>query len=54
MRYIVIENSESEHCCFKYSVIDTSNVDYIDMIVCETFTQVDANKICSLLNIDAE
>ena len=54
MRYIVIEGSESGHCCFKYSVIDTTNDDDFDKIVCECFTKIDANKICTLLNKDKQ
>ena len=65
MRYKVINESESAHCCFKATVIDTDQKildgDGNHMLsdgrfkyesVCETFSIEDAELICSSLNKD--
>jgi hypothetical protein len=53
-RYIIIEESFSAHCCFEYSVIDTSvNVDAYESwkrCMCETFDKKSAEIICEALN----
>lgn len=56
--YKVVEGSESAHCCFAYTVVDTSKPviingkQYDDQFeaVCETFEKEDAEKICNALN----
>lgn len=63
-RYQIIELSQSAHCCFGYTVVDTENPSYIgDQLyidhrtggvryeaVCECFSEEDANLICNALN----
>lgn len=50
-RYEVKEGSESAHCCFEASVIDTSKKKLTDgYIVCECFSPEDAERICDALN----
>jgi hypothetical protein len=46
MRYVVKEGSESGHCCFEHSVIDT----LIDYCICECFAEEEAIRICDSLN----
>ena len=57
MRYIVIDESVSWHCCFAATVVDTAHAspdhqcfssDYL--VVCECFTVEDARMIADLLN----
>lgn len=58
MRYKVVEGSQSRHCCFDATVIDTSdpvimhgqhyNNQYRE--VCECFDIEDAELICEALN----
>lgn len=58
VRYKVVEGSQSCHCCFDYTVVDTHNPvmiggrQYRDQFeqVCECFYEVDANMICDALN----
>ena len=45
-RYIVEEGSASAHCCFEYSILDTTHNEYI----AECFTRIDAELICKALN----
>jgi len=54
MRYEVIEESASGHCCFEASVIDNATRDCCGDVdsVCETFDVADAKKIAKLLNTD--
>ena len=53
-RFIIIEESFSGHCCFEYSIIDTSiSVDadpYRKRGMCETFDKDNAETICNALN----
>lgn len=56
-RYQVVAGSESAHCCFEATVIDTNRNSYIDLSgnqrfesICECFTVDDANKIADALN----
>lgn len=63
MRYIIKEKSQSGHCCFEFSVVDTFNPviihkkQYIGSdgnpefeLVCECFFEEDATLICDALN----
>lgn len=53
MRYIVIEGSESAHCCFGYTVVDTQEKHtHYDKPrwVCECFDKEDADRIALTLN----
>ena len=62
-RYQVIKGSQSCHCCFEATVVDTSKPDMIGEtqfvgqygpefeIVCECFDMADAEKICHALNM---
>ena len=56
-RYIIIEGSFSQHCCFGYTIIDTAagKEDYGDYkpwkrSMCETFEKEEAEIICNALN----
>jgi hypothetical protein len=58
-RYKVVEGSQSAHCCFEFTVVDTTKPDlmgdgtqYLDhfSIVCECFEREDADRIVSALN----
>lgn len=49
MRYRVIEGSQSSHCCFEWTVIDT----YVGFeAVCECFDEADAKMIAEALNLN--
>jgi hypothetical protein len=53
MRYVVIEESTSAHCCFGFTVMDTRRpVAELDdnLGVCECFKKEDAERICRALN----
>lgn len=63
MRYHVIEGSQSGHCCFDATVVDTSKPEIVNgehykdregrfryEIVCECFSMEDAQLICDALN----
>jgi hypothetical protein len=57
MRYKVVEGSQSYHCCFEYTVVDTSNITILDKDgspVCETFELWQAEMIADALNISEE
>jgi len=47
-RYVVDQGSNSGHCCFESSVIDTHSERRV--AVCECFEHDDAEKIAALLN----
>jgi len=54
-RYIIIGESVSAHCCFSYSIIDTSKGvesygHYYIGYVCETFEEPEALLIANSLN----
>lgn len=57
-RYIVEKGSDSGHCCFKWSVMDTHTKELINeetgkyqlKCMCECFEKEDAENICNLLN----
>ena len=55
-RYRVIEGSQSAHCCFEYTVVDTAKPsnDYEGDVsyeaVCECFEREDADLIAKALN----
>lgn len=51
MRYKIYEGSESGHCCFKYTVLDTKNIKngyYYN--VCEVLNKQQAMALCKALN----
>lgn len=58
--YVVINKSNSKHCCFGYSIVDNRTKvwnDYInnwmyEAAICETFQEKHAHLICRLLNED--
>ncbi len=58
LNYKVVEGSQSLHCCFEYSVVDTTRPvmigkgqwkDHFEP-VCECFDLESANLICDCLN----
>jgi hypothetical protein len=54
-RYIIIEESISAHCCFGYSIVDTTEgfeicEDSWRRRMCETFEIKEAIEICDALN----
>lgn len=57
-RYRVVEGSESAHCCFEWTVVDTEKPFHITGIgfenrfeqVCESFSMENAVMICDALN----
>lgn len=59
MRYKIVEDSQSWHCCFSYTVVDTTKPVMIggkhfrDQFeeVCECFEEDDARMICDALNM---
>ena len=57
-RYIIVKGSHSAHCCFDYSIMDTSqgkseySPDRWAYCVCECFYEEDAELICNKLNYD--
>ena len=57
IRYIIIEESTSGHCCFGYTIVDTKAGKetigtYIGWkrVMCETFEKEEAIEICTALN----
>lgn len=58
MRYAIVEDSQSGHCCFRYTVVDTAKPFLINgehyegrfISVCECFGLKDAKLICNALN----
>ena len=60
-RYKVVKGSESQHCCFNYTVVDTHKVEdagggaFYFETVCECFKEKYATIVCNALNtIDGE
>lgn len=57
-RFIIVDYSESMHCCFSNTILDTLNIieDYPESetsspkIMCETFDKESAVLICNALN----
>jgi hypothetical protein len=57
-RFKVVSGSQSCHCCFKYTVVDSTKPDMIGdeqykdhfESVCECFEEADARKVCDALN----
>ena len=51
-RYKVIDGSESAHCCFEATVVDTHNLDSVGdpENIAETFDGPCARMICDALN----
>ena len=59
MRYEILEESSSGHCCFEYSVLDTKRVKTDDsgkdigfetICICECWDKEDAELIVKALN----
>ena len=58
MKYKLVEGSQSGHCCFEFTVVDTTKPKMIGdehynnqfKAVCECFDFDDAYKICEALN----
>lgn len=59
MRYVVVKGSQSYHCCFEYTVVDTTKPimlngqQYKDRfeLLCETFDEEQAKTIADALNL---
>lgn len=50
-RYKVIPESDSQHCCFEFSVVDTEEMEYgRPKAVCETLEKEAADMIARALN----
>ena len=54
-RYVIIEGSESNHCCFEYTIVDTKggklgSTDIWSRVMCEAFEKQEAVEICTALN----
>ncbi len=57
-RYVVLERSDSGHCCFEFTVIDTQTPTKCSVgadlrpytWVCECFDKADAERIAAALN----
>lgn len=62
-RYKVVEGSQSIHCCFDYTIVDTTKPEMIGgtqyrddndelqwVEICECFDEKSANLICKALN----
>lgn len=62
VRYKVVDGSQSAHCCFVATVVDTSRPVIINgqhykgefEPVCECFDEADAGMICAALNASAQ
>lgn len=63
MRYQIFEGSQSAHCCFEATVVDTTKPKIIGVehykgrdgqlhyeAICECFDRADAERICAALN----
>lgn len=58
MRYKIVEGSQSAHCCFEYTIVDTTrpfmvaDKQYKGQFepVCECLWEDDAKLICNALN----
>jgi hypothetical protein len=62
-RFVVIEGSQSGHCCFDYTVVDTDRPDLAFATVlpqprwvalCETFYRKQADAIAAAMNAETE
>lgn len=55
-RYKVVRGSESGHCCFEATVIDTQSTEYHQSgdWIAECFDEKDAERICAVLNAAEE
>ena len=57
-RFKIVDGSQSYHCCFAYTVVDTSRPEVVGGVqykgqfnaVCECFERTDARLICDALN----
>lgn len=58
MRYKVIDESVSAHCCFEATVVDTETLDPVwhaknsKKTVCECFSRADAQRVARALNAE--
>jgi hypothetical protein len=53
MRYIIVDESMSAHCCFQWSIVDTTagkDDEEWTKHICEGFREEDAQLICDALN----
>lgn len=56
MRYVIFEDSLTGHCCFEYSIVDTTQGDNVDvrfhkgLNIAEVFYEDKAIEICKALN----
>jgi len=58
MRFKIVEGSQSVHCCFDFTIVDTAKPYMIGgkqyngqfETVCECFEKVDADMVCAALN----
>lgn len=55
MRFKIVHGSESGHCCFEYSIVDTQQSITIlgqehFALVCECFYEQEAILVCEALN----
>lgn len=53
-RYRIVEKSISCHCCFDYTIVDTTVKDEHDSAMCECFNRDEAILICYALNNQSE
>lgn len=53
-RFIILEDSDSGHCCFEHSILDTTKMNDVwpekYESICETFDIESAESICEALN----
>lgn len=53
-RFVILEDSDSGHCCFEYSILDTEKINEVWSekyeSICETFDIESAESICEALN----
>ena len=51
MRYKIMEGSESAHCCFTHTVVNSfTNLPYFKTVA-ECFSKEDAELVCKALNL---
>jgi hypothetical protein len=55
LRFIIVDESLSAHCCFDYTIVDThfgkeDYGDYWKKTMCECFDKEEAENICQALN----
>ena len=58
MRYKIRQGSQSAHCCFAFTIVDSENPEgFVDQygyrhydVICEAFEQSEAELVCAALN----